>query len=113
MIGGLVAQHTIGIVRAPIVDDGRGNETPDWSAAVTTPSAGWAIDAGNTAEDLNGRDSDTAEWTIRGPYAADVRPTDHVELLGVTCTIVGAVMRQPGPTSLTSHTILRLKRVDG
>lgn len=113
MISGLVAQHTIGVVRAPIIDDGRGNEKADWPNAVTTPSEGWAVDAGNTAEDLDGRDSDTAEWTIRGPFAADVRPTDRVELFGVRCSIVGAVMRQPGATDLTSHTILRLKNVAG
>lgn len=113
VIGSLVARHTIGIVRAPLVDDGRGNEKADWLNAVTTPSEGWAIDAGNTAEDLDGRDSDTAEWTIRGPFDADVRPTDRIDLLGVRCSIVGAVMRQPGPSDLTSHTILRLKQVAG
>lgn len=113
MILGMVARHIIGVVRAPMVDDGRGNEKADWSKATTTPSEGWAIDAGNTVEDLDGRDSDTAEWTIRGPFDADVRPTDRIDLLGARCSIVGAVMRQPGPTDLTSHTILRLKQVTG
>lgn len=113
MIGGLVARHTIQIVRAPVIDDGRGNETEDWPNAVDTPSKGWAIDAGDTTENQDGRDSTTAEWTLRGPYAAEVRSSDHVKVLGVECEIVGAVLRQPGPTPRTSHTILRLRSVTG
>lgn len=113
MIIGTVASHTVQVVRAVMVDDGRGNESPSWGSASKTPSEGWAIDAGNTAENLDGRDSDTAEWTIRGPFNADVRPTDRIELLGATCSIIGAVMRQPGATDLTSHTLLRLKQVTG
>lgn len=109
----MVARHTVGVVRAPIVDDGRGNAKSDWKNAIVTPSAGWAIDAGNTAENFEGREADTAEWTIRGPYAADVKPTDRIDLLGVRCKIIGAVMRQPGPTALTSHTILRLQQAAG
>ena len=113
MIGGTVDRHTIGVVRAPMIDDGRGNPKADWKNATVTPSEGWASDVGNTAENLDGRDSETAEWTLRGPFAADVRASDRIDVLGVRCTITGAVMRQPGATDLTSHTILRLKRVDG
>lgn len=113
MIGGRVARHTIVIVRAPLVDDGRGNQIPDWGNATRRDSQGWAVDAGDTTENLDGRDSTTATWTIRGPYAVDVVATDHVELLGVECEIVGAVLRQPGPSERTSHTILRLRSVTG
>lgn len=113
MIGGRVARHTITITRAPLVDDGRGNMTADWANATSSPSEGWAVDAGDTTENADGRDSTTAQWTIRGPYGADVVASDHVTLLSVECEIVGAVLPQPGPTPGTSHTILRLRSVTG
>jgi hypothetical protein len=107
-------RHTVIVKRPVMVDDGRGNTVVDFTDATSTPSDGWAIDAGNTTEDNDGRDSDTAEYTIRGPFTADVLPFDHVLMLGLPeMEIVGAIMRQPGPTSLTSHTILQLKQVDG
>jgi hypothetical protein len=113
MIGGLVARFEITVIRPSFVDDGRGGQVEDWNNATRTGSAGWAVDAGDTSEDLDGRSSTTAHWTIRGPFAADVRATDHVGLFGDECEIVGAVLRQPGPSTMTSHTILRLRRVTG
>lgn len=113
MIGGLVARHTITVQRAPIVDDGRGNETADWSVATETASSGWAIDAGDTAEDLANRDGTSASYTLRGPWSSDVRGSDRVALFGEVFEVVGEVVRQPGPTEATSHLIVRLTRWEG
>lgn len=113
MIGGPVARHTVGIIRAPKIDDGHGNEDFDWGEQAETESHGWAVDAGATAEDTTNRDGDSIEYTLRGPYRADVLATDRVRFEGDVFLIEGAVMRQPGPSALTSHTIIRLIRWAG
>lgn len=113
MIGGLVARHSIDVLRAPLVDDGRGNMTRDWPNVKEHTVRGWAVDAGATLEDEANRDGAAAEYKLYGPFAADVEPTDRVRLFGSLFTIIGGVSRQPGPSPLTSHTILRLIRWEG
>lgn len=113
MIGGLVARHTIEVIRAPEVDDGRGNLTRDWANATATTIPGWAVDAGSTVEDEQNRDGSAVEYTIRGPHNADIRATDRVILFGTTHQITGGILRQPGATALTSHVIVRLTAWEG
>ena len=109
MIGGRVARHTLGILRAAETSDGR-RTVRDWPNATTTPSPGWALDVGDTAVDNAQREGGSVAYTARGPFDADVQQTDRVVILGETFLIDGAVVRQPGPTARTSHTILRLVR---
>ncbi|KAA9133757.1 hypothetical protein [Microbacterium caowuchunii] len=113
MIGGLVARHAITVVRAPLVDDGRGNESRDWSKAKEHESKGWAIDAGSTTEDEVNREGAAIEYTIRGPFSADIAASDRVRLLGGLYAVEGGVLRQPGPTALTGHTLVRLVAWEG
>lgn len=113
MIAGAASRHAIAVVRAPLVDDGRGNRTRDWAKAAEHEAPGWAIDAGTTDEDEVNRDGSSTEYTLRGPFAADVEPQDRVRLFGELFVIDGGVLHQPGPTPLTSHTILRLIRWEG
>lgn len=113
MIGGLVARHTIGVVRAPLVDDGRGNKTRDWSQASEHESAGWAIDVGATGEDNVNRDGESVEYTIRGPIGADLLASDRVRLLGGLYRVEGAIGRQPGVSAATSHCVARLISWEG
>lgn len=113
MIGGRVARHTLTRVRAPLVDDGRGNQTRDWAHATETDLHGWAIDTGAAGEDTTNRDADSVEYVVRGPYAADIEATDRVRLFGALYEVEGGVLRQPGPSSRTSHTIVRLTRWEG
>ena len=108
MIGGRVARHAIVVVRAPLVDDGRGNLAADWDAATETPSEGWAVDVGASGEDSVNRDGASIEYTIRGPLDADLRHTDRVRLLGGLFVVDGAVGRQPGISPATSHSVARL-----
>ena len=100
-------------VRAPLVDDGHGNTDYDWANAVTSSVGGWGVSAGGTVEDLNRRDGVQIAYTIRGAYDADVEASDRLILFGVEYEIDGGVMRQPSPTGLTSHTIIKLKRWAG
>jgi hypothetical protein len=113
VIGGAVARHRIDVIRAPLVDDGRGNKERDWANATERGLTGWAIDAGSTTEDEVNRDGSAVEYTIRGPFAADIAASDHVRLLGAVFEITGGILRQPGPSPLTSHTIIRLTRWEG
>lgn len=113
MIGGTVDRHTITVVRAPLVDDGRGNLTRDWANAAEFALPGWGIDAGSTAEDETNRDGSQTGYTLRGPIAADVDPQDRVRLFGDLFVIDGGVLRQPGPSSITDHCIIRLERWEG
>lgn len=113
MIGGAIARHTIVVLRAPLIDEGHGNEDFDWASASETESPGWAIDAGETAEDTAHRDGAAVEYTLRGPFAAGVLATDRVRLFGETYLIDGGIRRQPGPSAMTSHTIIRLTRWEG
>lgn len=113
MIGGIVAKQTITIQRAPVIDDGRGNLTPDWSSVTETPSPGWAVDAGDTSEDTTNRDGASVSYTLRGPWNVDVRGSDRVVMFGDVYEVFGDVLRQPGPTQLTSHVIVRLTRWEG
>ena len=113
MIGGPVARHTVTVIRAQSTPDRRGDAERDWEHAARTGIPGWAVDAGDTADLTDGRTGSSASWTIRGPFNADVVPSDRIELLGVECDIDGEILRQPGPSALTSHTIIRLTRVEG
>lgn len=113
MISGAVARHPITVIRAPLVDDGRGNERRDWANPTETTIPGWAVDVGNTTADTVNRDGASIEYTVRGPLSADVDGSDRVVLLGNTYEVNGGVRRQPGPSPLTSHTILLLTRWEG
>lgn len=112
MIGGQVARHSIVVVRAPLVEDVRGAYR-DWSKAVESPSGGWAIDTGAAGEDTTNRDGSSTEYTLRGPFAADIEATDRVRLFGDLYEVSGGVLRQPGATPVTSHTIISLTRWEG
>lgn len=96
-----------------MVDDGRGGEQADFTDAVQVPLFGWALDAGNTTVDDQNRDGALVQWTARGPFAADVERHDRISVFGEQFQIDGAVRRQPGPSSLTSHTILLLQAWEG
>ncbi|MGK9222066.1 MULTISPECIES: hypothetical protein [unclassified Microbacterium] len=113
MIGGLVARHTITRKRPVMVSDGRGGQEPDYTTTTDVDLPGWAVDAGNTVQDLTNRDGDSIEWTLRGPFTADIDRRDLVTLFGQDYQIEGAVRRQPGPSALTSHTIVQLIRWEG
>lgn len=115
MIGGLTARHTLTRLRGVAVDDGQGGTETEWDDPDTLPIPGCAVDAGNTVEDLQHREGSSVEYTVRGPLNADVKPGDRMLLPWETdpFEVDGGVLRQPGPSDLTSHCIVRLKRWEG
>lgn len=113
MIGGLTSRHTITRERPVMISDGRGGVEADFTGAVAVELGGWALDAGNTLADAQNRDGALVQWTARGPFSADVERHDRISVFGEQFQIDGAVRRQPGPSSLTSHTILLLVNWEG
>jgi len=112
VIGGRIARHTLTRRRAPLVDDGHGNRRRDWAAAVDVDLPGWAVDEAGATEDTTNRDGSSVAYILRGPFTADIETTDRAVLFGDVFEVTG-VGRQPGPTALTSHTIVRLTRWEG
>lgn len=103
-------------VRAPLIVDPHNPDDAgerDWANAVTSSLGGWGVSAGGTEEDLNRRDGVEVAYTIRGAFDADVESSDRIVLFGDTFEIDGGVLRQPSPTGITAHTILKLKRWAG
>jgi hypothetical protein len=97
-----------------MVDDGRGGVEATYPDPVVADAlSGWALDAGNTLADAQNRDGALIQWTARGPFAADVERHDLIVVFGEKFQIDGGVVRQPGPSSTTSHTILLLKAWEG
>lgn len=115
MIGGRVARHTLTRLRGVVVDDGLGGTETDWTNPDELLIPGWAVDTGNTIEDLNRRDGSSVEYTVRGPLGADVSPGDRMRLPWDPdpFEVDGDVLRQPGPSVHTSHSIVRLRRWTG
>lgn len=113
MIGSPVARHTLVRRRAAAQGNSQGVPVRNWAEAVDTPLTGWALDAGDTSEDGEGRPGVVLRWTARGPLGADVEETDRVLVDGVEYQIDGGVVRVPGPISAVSHTRLRLRLVKG
>ena len=113
MIPGLTARHTLMRERPTMVDDGRGGLEPDFTGTTAVPLTGWALDPGVTVKDMVNRDAGNITWTARGPHTADVERHDRIIIAGDQYKINGEVVRYPGPTPMTSHTILLLERWSG
>lgn len=113
MIGGPVARHTLGIRRPAGTENGHGNTVRTYPGSASHQSPGWALDAGTTSESRDGRLGIIYAYTARGPFDADVIDGDRVDVFGSTYDIDGGVVRQPGPSAMTSHTILQLRFVAG
>lgn len=109
------ARHTLTRLRGVSTDDGMGGTETDWETPAELPIPGWAVDAGNTVEDLERREGSSVEYTARGPLDADVLPGDRMRLPWESdpFEVDGDVLRQPGPSAATSHSIVRLKRWRG
>lgn len=108
-----VFREKITRIRPGSVDDGHGNQEADWGSSSELTIAGWAIDAGDTTADRVNREGSSVAYTIRGPVDADVRAGDRVRWSGDVYLIDGDVLRQPGPTARTSHSIIRLVKWRG
>lgn len=107
-----IFRHDIGVLRPTVVVDGSGDDKlvyPD----LATPTGGWAIDTTGTQEDTDGRSGTISRMTVRRRGAPVVLASDRLVWLGAVYEIEGDVQYQPGPSALTSHTIVSLKLAKG
>jgi hypothetical protein len=103
-------------LRAEATTDRYGNTVPgSWDDPERFAIGLWAIDAGDTSERIENRDSSVVDYTARrrGDISLALKTSDRVEWRGEAYTIVGDIRYQPGPSRLTSHSILRLRRAEG
>lgn len=107
-----VFRHTLGILSPSTEVDAHGNDRlvyPD----LAEPSYGWAVDTTGTQEDTDARRGTVNRLTVRRRGEPVVSASDRIVWSGAVYEIEGGVQYQPGPTSLTSHTILALKLAEG
>jgi hypothetical protein len=110
----LIFNQTLERLRVEMTTDRHGNDVPgDWDSAAAVPMKLWAIDAGDTSEDIESREGSVVEYTARKRGEADLRDSDRIRYRGTVYQIEGAIRFQPGPSRLTSHTIVRLRRAEG
>jgi hypothetical protein len=113
VIRGRTARHTVGIVSSVDTPNGRGGVTSSWADAPVVLSEGWSIDAGDTTEDTENRTASEVSYTLRGPVSAPVSSRNRLRVFGQDFEVVGDVLTQPGPTSTTSHVLVKVKRAVG
>lgn len=108
----VIFRHDLGILRPTMGQDSHGNDAlvyPELAA----PTGGWAIDTTGTQEDTDGRRGTVERLTVRRRGEPVVLASDRIVWLGAVYEIEGGVQYQPGPSALTSHTILSLKLAKG
>jgi hypothetical protein len=103
------ATETLIRLRAPLVKD-HGSDVADWDNAPEVPLAGWSLQPGASAEDLQNRQAVQVAWTAYGPYDADVSATDKIRLPSGDYSVIGEPERWKSPTGRVSSTKLLLQR---
>jgi hypothetical protein len=110
--------ETVAVVRASLVDDGYGNQTPDWSAATSTPHEGCAVAQGakgGATEDATGdRNVVVSDLVVFMPAGADVLATDRLEIRGRVYEVVGEPFDWRSPFTGTAFgTAVYCNRAEG
>lgn len=98
-------------VRAPLADDGHGNDAPDWDNAATSTLSGCRFQPISVDEALEHRFEAHIEARLLGPSGMDVTFLDRITYGGVTYEVVGPPMSNRSPTGAAAHTELLLRRV--
>jgi head-tail adaptor len=104
--------HVIGIVRAPLVTDGKGNTIRNWSAATTTMAAAWVLPDNSNENTLN-QDRIVSRWKVLVEPSADIAATDRVTHDGNTFQVDGEIQMWPDRNGVDHHYEGYLKRVTG
>ncbi|AYF29307.1 hypothetical protein CSH63_17915 [Micromonospora tulbaghiae] len=110
------AGETVTVVRAPLVDDGYGNQARDWPAAARTPHDGCAVAQGSRGgEAFTGdRNAVLSDLQVFMRPGADVVATDRLEVRGRTYEVVGEPFDWSSPfTGVRFGTVVYCNRVEG
>lgn len=93
----LVATSVTVVSAARITDPYSGQLTRlDWANAARTTVAGCSVQPEPGSETLDGRDSVTSRWRLRGPADMAITSYDRVEVGGDSFEVAGDVQRWPG-----------------
>lgn len=106
-------RDTVTVLRASLVDDGYGNDVPDWSAATRTDVTGCRLQPEQAGEYTLDREAVTTRWRLFAPAGTDLRATDRVEHAGEVYEVEGDPERWPSPTGRLAHVEARLRRTEG
>lgn len=87
----------------------------DWSAAVSTPLGGWAVDdTASTASVEPGREPVVSDFVLYRQEPADVASTDRLVVRGKTCEVQGNPSELVNPfTGWRPGQVVRAKIVEG
>lgn len=108
------ATHTVAIVRAPLVSDGRNDMVRDWENATVTDVPGCVELPLTSDEVIRGRDAEMGSRRELLPAGTDVEGTDRIRLDGGRdFEIVGEPLPWTSPTGLLSHVEILIKRWEG
>lgn len=107
--------ETVTVVRAGLVDDGYGNEVPDWANGTSTPYEGCAVAQGSRgSEVLTDRNAVLSDLVVFMPSGADVLPTDRLSVRGRTYEVVGEPFDWVSPFTATRFgVVVYCNRVEG
>lgn len=106
-------QDTIAILRAGLVDDGYGNQVPDWSTPTSTSVPGCRLQPEQAGEYVLDREAVVTRWRLFAPDGTDLRATDRVEHAGEVYEVEGEPERWPSPTGRLAHVEALLRRTEG
>jgi predicted neuraminidase len=104
--------HVIGIVRAPLVTDGKGNTIRNWSAASTAMAAAWVQPVTTDEQTLN-QDRVVSRWRVFVEPSADIVASDRVTWSGLTFQVDGEVQMWDDRNGAHHHQEGFLIRVSG
>ena len=102
-------RDTITRLRAPVVLD-HGSPVADWDNATETVLTGWLLQPGASVEDLANREAVRVEWTVYGPYDADVIASDRIRLPSGDYAVVGEPERWKSPSGRLDGVKVLLQR---
>lgn len=104
--------HSVTVIRAPLVADGKGNQRRDWSAATSTTTAAWVQPVSSDEQNLN-QERVVARWRIFLPPTADVVATDRIDHSGAVFQVDGEVQTWDAGSGAAHHREALLMRVVG
>jgi hypothetical protein len=104
--------HSVTVIRAPLVADGKGNQRRDWSAATSTTTPAWVQPVSSDEQNLN-QERVVSRWRIFLPPTADVTATDRLTHGAVTYQVDGEVQTWDSGSGSAHHREAMLLRVVG
>ena len=102
--------HSVTVIRAPLVTDGKGNTIRDWANAQETVSAAWVQPVASTEQLLN-QDRVVSRWRVFLPAVADVVASDRLRYAADTFQVDGEV--QTWDNGAPHHREAFLRKVTG